>query len=112
VPLRELPYERLEPLLRDHISTDEDLPTAELIRELRPARARGYLTKAELQAVCRWKSPRAIHRIRSNTARRVRSAVTGTTGASLFAGITMRKATLDPGAAARFAPPDGQAVCF
>jgi hypothetical protein len=72
VPLRELPYERLEPLLRDRISTDEDPPTAELIRELRPARARGYLTKAELQAVCRWKSPRAIHRIRSNTARRIR----------------------------------------
>src|SRR5262245_65837734 len=46
------------------------------MERLRAARERGYLTAAELEAVCRWKSPRAIHLIRSNAPRRVR-ALTG-----------------------------------
>ena len=40
---------------------------AELIRRLRVARKRGYVTPAELEAVCYWKSPRAIQYIRSNS---------------------------------------------
>jgi hypothetical protein len=67
-------YRRLEPLIRRHLSTEEDEGTARLCRELRAARARGYLTRAELQAVCYWKSPRAIRHVRANTARQVRAA--------------------------------------
>jgi hypothetical protein len=47
-------------LLKQHLSAEEDTKTAALIRELRPARARGYLTREELEKVCRWKSARAI----------------------------------------------------
>lgn len=70
----EPPYRRLEPLIRRHLSTDEDAGTARLCRQLRVARARGYLTRSELEAVCRWKSPRAIHHVRANTAWQVRAA--------------------------------------
>ena len=47
--------------------------TTELIRRLRVARKRGYVTAAELEAVCYWKSPRAIQYIRSNSPARVRA---------------------------------------
>jgi len=72
--LSRLPYHRLEPLIREHLSTDEDESTAQLQAELRAARERGYLTRSELQAVCRWKSPRAIRHVNSNTPRQVRVA--------------------------------------
>ena len=61
-------------LLKQHLSTQEDANTATLIRELRPARARGYLTLEELEKVCRWKSARAIHLINCNSVARVRTA--------------------------------------
>jgi hypothetical protein len=61
-------------LVRTHLRSDEDDGTAALIRALRPARRRGYLTPAELEAVCRWKSARAIHHIRANTRAQVRAA--------------------------------------
>jgi hypothetical protein len=65
---------RLEPLIRRHLSTEEDEGTARLCRELRAARKRGYLRRSELEAVCRWKSPRAIHHVRANTGNQVRAA--------------------------------------
>jgi hypothetical protein len=76
VPLGKLPHRELERLIRDHLRADEDAGTLALMARLRAARARGYLTAAELEAVCRWKSPRAIHLVRSNDRRRVR-ALTG-----------------------------------
>jgi len=79
--LRRVPYARLEPLLRDHLSTEEDEGTRALVRELRAARARGYLTRGELEAVCRWKSPRAIRHVRANTPRQVREATRAALGA-------------------------------
>ncbi len=60
MPLRPIPYERLQPLVRDYLCTEEDAETTELLRRLRAARARGYLTVQELEVVCYWKSPRAI----------------------------------------------------
>ena len=72
--LRRIPYDRIEPLIRKHLSTQEDEPATLLIRELRTARKRGHLTRAELEAVCYWKSPRAIRHIRANTSREVRAA--------------------------------------
>lgn len=72
--LRRVPYDRIEALLRDHLSIEEDEPTTRLMRELRPARERGYLTRGELEAVCHWKSPRAIRHIKANTPHEVRAA--------------------------------------
>src|SRR4051794_9339832 len=72
--LKRLPYSRLEPLIRSHLSIKEDESATELIRRLSGARKRGYLKPAELQDVCYWKSPRAIQHIRANSAARVRAA--------------------------------------
>lgn len=72
--LRKLPYNRLEPLLRHFLSTEEEESATELIYRLRAARRRGCVTPAQLQAVCYWKSPRAIHHIRSNSPGQVLAA--------------------------------------
>jgi hypothetical protein len=74
MPLRKLPYVQLESLIRRHLSTEEDRATTALIRRLRIAKKRGYLTPSELEAVCYWKSPRAIHHIRSNSRSAIRAA--------------------------------------
>lgn len=70
---------RLEPLVRAHLLTDKDERVTHLVRRLRPARERGYLTLADLEEVCNWKSPRAIWQIRRNSAATVRD----TTGRAL-----------------------------
>lgn len=72
--LAAVPYEKLEPLIQDCLCAGEDETTAELIRRLRPARDRGYLRPVELEAICKWKSARAIQRIKSNTASAIRVA--------------------------------------
>lgn len=71
--LKPIPYTRLEPLLRECLSRSEDETTRALMQRLRPARGRRYLTPGELEAVCRWKSARAIQHIRANTPWKVRS---------------------------------------
>lgn len=53
---------------------DEDPATSALIESVRPAKARGYLTRGELIRVCRWKSPRATGLVQENGARRIRAA--------------------------------------
>ena len=73
---RRLPYSSLEPLVRDHLSAEEDPGTAALILRLRPARRRGYLTRTEFEAACRWKSARASHLFRTNSPQRIRRATT------------------------------------
>lgn len=65
--LKDLPYETLLSLIGDHLSTEEDSPTIEAIKQLRPAVRRGYLNKDDLILICRWKSPRAIRHINMNT---------------------------------------------
>lgn len=65
--LKTIPYDKILSLVQDYLSKDEEKETADLIRQLHPARVRGYLTPIELQAVCRWKSPRAIQQIKRNT---------------------------------------------
>ena len=74
MPLKKLSFEKVSVLLNEHLSTEEDAQTAALIRELRQARVRGYLTRKELEKVCRWKSARAIHLIKRNSVARVRTA--------------------------------------
>jgi hypothetical protein len=76
-------------LVRAHLVLEEDEGTAELIRGLRAARRRGYLTLCELEAVCRWKSARAIRFVRGNPRRAVRRA----TSLALEAGDEERRAS-------------------
>ena len=78
---------RLESLVRKHLSVEEDEGTALLSQRLRAAKRRGHLTPRELEAVCRWKSARAIRRVRENTHHRVRAA----TGAALAARSEQRR---------------------
>lgn len=72
--LKSLPYQVAEPLVRKHPSLEEESKTADLIRQLSVARRRGYLHLSELEAICRWKSSRAIRHIRSNTSNAIRAA--------------------------------------
>jgi len=72
--LHQLPYNRLEPLIRHYLSTEEEDSVTELMHRLRAAKKRGNVTAAELEAVCYWKSARAIQRIRANSPARIRSA--------------------------------------
>jgi hypothetical protein len=74
VALRRVPRGGIEELIRVHLTAGEDEATKRLCRRLRAARRRGYLTRAELEAVCRWKSPRAIWHVRANPSARVRAA--------------------------------------
>ncbi len=78
--LRRVPYRSVQSLIRRQLSTDEDESAAELIRDLQKARVRGHLTKQELERICYWKSPRAIHRVRSNSGGAVRSATRAALG--------------------------------
>lgn len=64
--LKKLPYKRLQHLVGVHLSTKEWASTQKVMNELAGAKKRGYLTKAELVKVCRWKSARAIKQIRRN----------------------------------------------
>jgi hypothetical protein len=68
MPLKKLPYKRLQHLIGPHLSTTEYLATQRVIDDLSTARDRGFLTKPELVKVCRWKSPRAIKHIQRNRA--------------------------------------------
>jgi hypothetical protein len=72
--LKTLPFHTAGSAIRRFMSRPEDEETTELIRSLRAARKRGYLRRSELEAICYWKSPRAIQHIRSNTVAAVRSA--------------------------------------
>lgn len=77
--LKRLPQGNLSSLVRRHLSVSDDERTTLLCRRLRAARRRGYLTKGELVAVCRWKSARVLNRIRANNHHRIRAA----TGAAM-----------------------------
>ncbi|HET9057839.1 MAG TPA: hypothetical protein VFN30_13420 [Chitinophagaceae bacterium] len=67
MPIKNLSYNKLEPLINDNLSTEEDLPTAALIKKLRSSKKRGWLTKDEMIEICRWKSPRAVRYIEANS---------------------------------------------
>jgi len=72
--LKKLPYTKIGPLLKEYLSMQEDAETAALMPDLRQARVRRYLTPNELENVCRWKSARAIHHIKSNSASQIQKA--------------------------------------
>jgi hypothetical protein len=72
--LKKIPHSKVGILLTHYLSTKEDAETAALIRELRQARVRRYLTRDDLEKVCRWKSARTIHLIKKNSIARIRTA--------------------------------------
>jgi len=67
MPIKTLPYDNLDTLIKNNLSTQEHVPTQELIDFLKTAKKRKYLEKEELEKICRWKSPRAIQLIKSNS---------------------------------------------
>ena len=70
-----LPRRRsLAALLRRELVTEEDAATAALMARVGAARRRGFISRGEFLAMCRWKSPRALRHYRRNTAGRVREA--------------------------------------
>ena len=71
--LRRLRYPTLDALLTAELVREEHPPTAALIHDLRGVRRRGYLTRAEFRAMCRWKSPRARLLWEANSAARIRA---------------------------------------
>jgi len=71
--IRKPKYKTLRDLLAKVLVTEEDPTTAELIKSLRHVKRDKVLTKPELIAICRWKSPRAIRHIEANNAATIRS---------------------------------------
>lgn len=67
MPLQKIPYSKLEPLIKKYLDTEEHDGTNKLMVELMPAKKRGHLSKSELVKICKWKSPRAIQLIISNS---------------------------------------------
>jgi len=64
--LRKLPYKGLDDLFKDNKTEKADAKTAAVLKIFKKTKQRGWITKSDLIAVCRWKSPRAIHHIQSN----------------------------------------------
>ena len=77
--LKKLPYRSVKPLVQRFLS-DDSAEALALVRELRPVRARGYFTASDLQAVCRWKAPRAMKHIKANSPAFIRRATTQALG--------------------------------
>jgi hypothetical protein len=61
-------------LLRRELVTEEDPGTSALMARVREARRRGFISRDEFLAMCRWKSPRALHHYRRNAEASVREA--------------------------------------
>ena len=66
-------YATLEALLQGELVRREHPATAMLMRDLAAVRAGGVFTRAEFERMCRWKSPRAQHLWRANSAARIRA---------------------------------------
>jgi len=60
-------------MLARELGRPEDPDTVRLIRALVRARRRGWLTRAEFLAACRWKSARAVRHHRANGEARIRA---------------------------------------
>lgn len=53
-------HESLAALFRRELTREEDPATARLMARVRAARRRGFVSRGEFLAMCRWKSPRAL----------------------------------------------------
>lgn len=66
-------YKTLRDLIINEMVKEEDKKAATLIKDLRHVKKAKVLTKDELIKVCRWKSPRTIRLIKSNSEKAIRS---------------------------------------
>jgi hypothetical protein len=73
-------YRSLAVLLRRELTRDEDPHTQTLIQRLTHVRSRREFSRAEFLLMCRWKSPRAMHHYRRNSAVRIRGVSRATLG--------------------------------
>lgn len=73
MPRGRVGYRNLGQLLKRELLPDEDGPTAALVRELRHVKRTRQFSRAEFLKMCRWKSPRAIHRYELNPPATIRS---------------------------------------
>ena len=64
----------LAALLRRELTREEDPATLRLMARVRAARRRGFVSRAEFLAMCRWKSPRAQPHYLRNRPARIREA--------------------------------------
>ncbi len=65
--VKTLPFKSLKSLVKAYLfACTEDRNTRTLTRGFAKARRRGYLTKAELEKVCAWKSPRVMKQVKRN----------------------------------------------
>jgi len=65
-------YRDIAALLQNELTREDTPDTLQLFQELRAVRRRGYLTKREFLAICRWKSPRSIRHCMNNSPARIR----------------------------------------
>ncbi len=65
---------RIAALLRRELVTEEDAATSALMARMGAARRRGFISRGEFLAMCRWKSPRGLRHYQRNSAGRVREA--------------------------------------
>jgi hypothetical protein len=66
MPLKKLPYKKIQSLIGIHLTTKEYPAAGELIKKLKTVKKRGYIKKSELELICRWKSARSIRHIERN----------------------------------------------
>ncbi|MBI2652242.1 hypothetical protein HYX00_02145 [Candidatus Woesearchaeota archaeon] len=71
MPIKDLPYKKLEPLIKKYLDTNENEKTKLLIKELSVIKKRRFLTKKELEKICKWKAPRTINIIKKNSGKDV-----------------------------------------
>ena len=71
--IRRLRYPDLAGLLARELVREEDPGTRALLRRLAPIRRRGWFTRGEFLAMCRWKSPRSIRHCERNAPARIRA---------------------------------------
>ena len=76
MPIKKLPFKSLESLVRRKLSTTENDQTRLTMSELALSRSKGYLTKNDLRTIAKWKSPRTIRHIESNSPSLVKSIST------------------------------------
>ena len=72
MPIKKLPYTKLEPLIKKYLDTNENEETRNLINELSIVKKMGFLNKSDLEKVCKWKSSMPLPLIRKNSEKDVK----------------------------------------